>query len=167
MQRQVIIRVLLFVLFFSIGAAVLSGSVLCDDLVGYYQNELWLRQSQELLERLKALDADYDALLRQLADDPNFVRRIAPATLGIEPEDEDTVYPEVTAEQLEAARKILMAGAEEQTGKSEVPDWIIRCSRPPQRTALFVSGAFLILISFICFAPAEDKGQDAQNPGGD
>jgi hypothetical protein len=166
MQRQVIIRVLLFVFFFSVGAAVLSGSVLCDDLVRYYQNELWLRQSQELLERLKALDADYDALLRQLEDDPNFVRRIAPATLGTEPEEEDTVYPEVTAEQLEAARRILTAGDEKEPDESGVPDWIIRCSRPPQRTALFVSGAFLILISFICFAPAEDEGQDAQNPEG-
>ncbi|UCF42482.1 MAG: hypothetical protein JSV99_07725 [Planctomycetota bacterium] len=166
MQRQVIIRVLLFVLFFSIGAAVLSGSVLCDDLVHYYQNEQQLRQSLELMERLKALDADYDALLRQLEDDPNFVKRIAPATLGTEPEDEETVYPEVTVEQLEAARRILMAGAEERTDESGVPDWIVRCSRVPQRTALFVSGAFLILISFICFAPAEDRGQNTQNPEG-
>lgn len=160
MQRQVIIRVLLFVFFFSIGAAVLSGSVLCDDLLAYYQNELLLRQSQELLERLKVLNADYDALLRQLEDDPNFVRRIAPATLGTEPEDEDTVYPEVTAEQLDAARKILADIAEQQAVGSGVPDWLSRCSRPPQRTALFLSGAFLILISFICFAPREKTGAD-------
>jgi hypothetical protein len=164
MRRQVIIRVLLFVFFFSIGAAVLSGSVLCDDLVGYYRNKQQLRQSAELLERLKALDADYDALLRQLEDDPNFVRRIAPATLGTEPEDEDTVYPQVTAQQLEAARKILTASDEKQTEESGVPDWITRCSRPPQRTALFVSGAFLILISFICFAPPDAKAQEGQEP---
>jgi cell division protein FtsB len=160
MQRQVIIRVLLFVFFFSVGAAVLSGSILCDDLLGYYRNKQHLRQSEELLERLKALNSDYDALLRQLEDDPNFVRRIARATLGTEPEDDDTAYPEVTAEQLDAARRILAAGDQNHTEESGVPDWLIRCSRPPQRTALFVSGAFLILISFICFAPREKTGPD-------
>jgi hypothetical protein len=160
MRRQVIIRVFLFVLFFSIGAAVLGGSILCDDLLGYYRNKQHLRQSEELLERLKSLNADYDALLRQLEDDPNFVRRISRATLGTGPEDEDTAYPEVTAEQLDAARRILAAGDQNHTGESGVPDWMARCSRPPQRTALFVSGAFLILISFICFAPREKTSPD-------
>jgi cell division protein FtsB len=166
MRRQVIVRVFLFVLFFSIGAAVLSGSVLCDDLLAYYQNKRHLRQSEELLESLKALNTDYDALLRQLEDDPNFVRRIARATLGTEPEDEDTAYPEVTAEQLDAARKILTTGDQKQTEESGVPDWIIRCSQPPQRTALFVSGAFLILISFICFAPREKTSPDHEQFAG-
>lgn len=166
MRRQVIIRVLLFVFFFSVGAAVLSGSVLCDDLLAYYRNKQHLRQSEELLENLKALNTDYDALLRELEEDPNFVKRIAPATLGTRPQAEDTVYPDVTAEQLDAARRILAAGDQKRTEESGVPDWLIRCRRPPQRTALFVSGAFLILISFICFAPAEDKGRDSQNPEG-
>ena len=156
----------LFVFFFSIGAAVLSGSILCDDLLGYYRNRQHLRQSEKLLERLKALNADYDALLRQLEDDPNFVKRIARATVGAEPEDEDTAYPEVTAEQLDAVRRILAAGDQSHTEESGVPDWLIRCSRPPQRTALFVSGAFLILISFICFAPREKTSPDHEQFAG-
>ena len=159
MRRQNILRMLLFIAFFSIGAAALSGSILCDDLVRYYRDNQLLRAEEESLNRLKALNADYDALLRQLQEDPNLVKRIAPATLGTEPTDANTVYPKATSEQLDAVRKILAEDFEQRPSKAEVPEWIARCSEPRRRTILFLAGAFLILISFICFGAAGQKSR--------
>jgi len=150
---------LLFVAFFSIGAAALSGSILCDDLVRYYRDNQLLRAEEESLNRLKALNADYDALLRQLQEDPNVVKRIAPAILGTEPTDANTVYPKATSEQLDAVRKILAEGFEQRPSQAEVPEWIVRCSELRRRTILFLAGAFLILISFICFGAAGQKSR--------
>ena len=157
MQRQNILRTLLFVVFFSIGTAALAGSILCDDLLRYYRNKQLLRLAEESLNQLQSLNADYDALLGQLEEDPNLLERIAPATLGMEATDANTVYPNVTAEQLDAARKVLAEDLEQEPATAEVPRWIVRCSEAPQRIILFLAGAFLILISFICFGPAKPR----------
>jgi hypothetical protein len=159
MLKQNIIQTLLFIIFFSIGASVLGGSVLCDDLLQYYMNRQLLKAAKESLRRLESLNTDYDVLLQRLQEDPNLVRRLAPATLGTEPEDKSTVYPKASAEQLAAVRKVLMEGLDRETAEQAVPDWIIRCCKPVQRTVLFFAGAFLILISFICFGPAEQPSQ--------
>ncbi len=155
MRRQDIIRALLFVVFFSIGAAALGGSILCNDLLRYYQSRQLLKAAEVSLSRLESLNADYDALLQQLERDPNLVKRLAPATLGTEPDGKDTVYPKVTPEQLSAARKALSKEAARQPAEPVMPDWIIRCSEPRRRIILFLAGAFLILISFIWFGPAK------------
>lgn len=160
MRRQNILRTLLFVVFFSIGAAALSGSILCGDLLRYYHNKQLLKAAEESLRRLESLNTDYEALLQQLEKDPNLVKRIAPATLGTEPEDKETVYPKVTLQQLAAARKALTEDSNQQPIKPVMPDWITRCSEPPQRTILFLAGALLILISFIWFGCTRQRSQD-------
>jgi len=160
MQGQNIIRILLFVVFFSIGAATLSGSILCDDLLRYYRNRQQLRAAEEALERLKTLNADYDALLGELEADPDVLKRIAPATLGIEPTEPNTVYPKATAEQLAAARRALAKDSGRQPAVAETVGWLERCGRRPQRIILFLAGASLILISFVCFGPAKQTGRE-------
>lgn len=159
MQRQNTLRTLLFVVFFGIGTAALAVSILYDDLLGYYHNKQLLISAEETLRQLESLNADYDALLKQLEEDPNLLERIAPATLGTEHADSNTVYPNVTVEQLDAARKVLAKDLEQQPSRvlSETPDWIARCSEPSRRIILFLAGAFLILISFICFGPAKPR----------
>jgi len=157
MQRQNILRTLLFVVFFSIGTAALTTATLYDDLLRYYQNKLLLRAEEETLRRLESLNADYDALLKQLKENPALLERIAPATLGTEPNEPNTVYPKVTAEQLDAARKVLAKDSEQQSPGAEMPEWIIRCNEPSKRITLFSAGALLILISFICFGPAKQS----------
>jgi hypothetical protein len=159
MQRQNILRTLLFVVFFSIGAAALSVSVLCDDLVRYYTDRQLLKADGTSLNRLESLNADYYAVLEQVKKDPNLIKRIAPATLGTEPDDEETIYPKATAEQLDAARKVLTEDSDRQVNESMTPAWLARCSEPLQRVVLFLSGGFLILVSFVCFAPAKESNQ--------
>ncbi|MDD5063611.1 MAG: hypothetical protein PHQ35_02475 [Phycisphaerae bacterium] len=163
MQMQNILRTFLFVVFFGIGTAALTASSLYDDLLRYYRNQQLLRSAEETLNKLKALNADYDALLKQLEENPGLVNRIAPATLGIESNDANTVYPKVTAEQMDAARKVLAEDSKQQGG-AEIPQWIIRCSEPSRRITLFSAGAFLILISFVCFGTSKQGHVNRKPP---
>ena len=158
MRSQNILRVILFVVFFCVGASTLSVSILCEDLLAYYNNKRLLRQEEESFRQLESLSADYDVVLEQLEGDPNVIKRIAPAALGTEPEGEETVYPKVRAEQLAAAREALEEDLGEVADEGAVPIWVKRCCRPIRRIILFVAGGFLVLVSFICFGPISDKG---------
>ena len=160
LQRQNILRTIFFVVFFSVGAAALSVSILCDELLLYYQNKRLLAAEEENLRRLEALDNDYDVLLEQLEKDPNFVERIAPATLGAEPADGNAIYPRASAEELAAAREVL-GRSDKQAKEVKIPGWILRCSKEPHQILLFLAGAFLILISFIFFGPVRADGKGA------
>ena len=159
MQGRNVIRMILFVIFFSIGAGSLGISILCDDLVQYYRNRQLLKVTQQSLNRLESLNADYDALLEQLEKDPNLVKRLAPATLGTEPEDANAVYPRATPEQLTAAREALAKNQNDQSAGPMLPEWLTRCSEPRRRITLFIAGSVLILISFTCFTPKKQPAK--------
>ena len=159
MQGRNVIRIILFVIFFSIGAASLGVSILCDDLVQYYRNRQLLKVTRQSLDRLESLNTDYDVLLEQLEKDPNLVKRLAPATLGTEPEDTNAVYPRAAREQLTAAHEALTKNQSDQSTGPMLPEWLTRCSEPRRRITLFVAGSVLVLISFTCFAPARQTGK--------
>lgn len=150
----------MFVVFFGIGASALSGSILCDDLLRYYNNKRLLKDEKELMNKLKSLNPDYDELLQQLRNDPNLIKRIALVTLGKEAEDANTIYPKATAEQLAAARKALTDETSQEPAKETLPRWLARCREPRRRTMLFCAGAGLILISFICFGPTKEISRE-------
>ncbi len=160
LRRQNIIRAFLFVVFFSIGAAALSTSILFADLLRYYNNRELLKAEKELSNRLRFLNADYDALLQQLRNDPNLIKRIALVTLGKDNNDANTIYPKATAEQLAAARKALTDQTSAEPADTSLPQWLTRCKEPRRRTILFFAGAGLILISFICFGPVREKTEE-------
>jgi len=155
MHGHNVIRAILFVLFFSIGAAALGGAVLVDELVRHYQDKHILRQARLLTDRLRSLNEDYDALLRRLEEDPNLIRRIAPAAIGAKRDDPNVVNPRATAEELDAAKTALMKDVENSPAEPNMPRWLIRCRASRERTILFASGALLVLISFVCFRPVK------------
>ena len=157
MQSQGIVHFLLFMVFFSIGAAALGGAVLCDDLIFYCQNQQLVKDAERSLERLESLNSEYDALLEQLESDPNLLKRIAPATLGTEPEDPNAIYPKARARELALARKALVAQAGEGPPEEAVPYWLQRCSEPQRKLGLFVAGAGLVLISLVFFIPKPQR----------
>jgi hypothetical protein len=153
------IRTLLFIIFFSIGAGSLSISLLSVEILNYYRNKQLLTEAEETLDKLESLNTDYQKLLEQLDKDPNLIERIGPATLGTKPPtDANTVYPRVRAEELVAAKKALTMNRN--TGKTPaVPDWLTRCTDPRRRILLFISGGFLILISFIFFGTSQKENK--------
>jgi len=162
MQRQDFLRLFLFVFFFSAGVASLGLSILSEDLLRYYRDNQLLKMAEKSLGRLSSLNADYDALLHQLQKDPDFVKRIAPAAMGTQPADADAAYPKAKAEQLAAARKALTDVSAQKTAEPVMSRWVVRCNALPRRIALFFCGSFLILISFICFAPAKQSPEQQQ-----
>jgi len=157
LQKIVTIRTLFFVLFFAFGAASLALSVLCEDLLQYYQNRQLALAAKQSLEKLKALNDDYNMLLAQLDEDSNIIKRLAPPHLH-EQTDPNTIYPRATARQLAAARRAL-TDPNKDSEEPVIPGWLSRCSEPLKRLALFISGIALILISFICFKPASHRGK--------
>lgn len=149
------IRVVAFIVFFSIGAAVLSATVLCDDAVEYFHNRALLIQADTNLKKLQTLDSDYDTVLNQVEGDPCQLARLAPATLGIEPNEPNTVYPRATADKLAAAKRALIEKPDEQTNQESAPPWLGLCCQWPRRHILFFAGAALVLISFVFFGPTK------------
>jgi hypothetical protein len=156
MLKQNIIRTLLFAVFFSIGAAAMGVSILVDDLLRYYHNRQLLEAAQKNLQRLESLNIDYDAQLQRLKTDASFVKHIAPAIVGSKPADTNAIYPKATAEQLAAAQQLLSEDLAHQPIEPTIPKWLRRCSHPVRRTALFLAGASLILISFVSFSPVKE-----------
>lgn len=152
---QKVLQAVFFVLFFTIGAASIGVSVLCNDLTQYYRSRHLVKQAQMTLSRLESLNSDYDALLKQLEDDPNLVKRIAPATLGAAYEDPNAVYPKARAAELAVARKALLDETAREPNEPPLPKWLVRCSDPVKRIGLFAAGAALVLIALLCFAPRE------------
>jgi len=162
MQGRNVVRAILFVLFFSIGAGSLSVSVLCDDLVEYYRNAELLRRAEESMDRLKSLDADYGVAIKRLQldpNDPNSVKHLAGVTLGPEHHEPNTAYPRATAKLLEAIEGVLTdESSRPDSGPSDspLPWWLSRCNEPRRKMTLFFCGVVLILTSLVCFGRRKD-----------
>jgi cell division protein FtsL len=167
MQKDVIIRILLFFFFFTTGLSATAVSLLFNDIYGCYQNRQILKEAEKNVEKLKALNDDYDALLSQLHADSQFARRLAPATLGIQPKEKDVAYPRETVSQLAAARIALMKESEPAAGGPQrepaLPRWVERCKAPNRRLALFIAGSALILIAFVYFGPTKKLAVYSRN----
>jgi hypothetical protein len=156
MLNERTIRLIAFVIFFSVGAAVLSATTLCDDLLEYYYYKGLLAQAESHLKKLDSLNTDYDTLLAQIEGNPKELARLAPATLGIEANEPNTAYPRATVSKLAAARRALAEEPNQITIAQGAPPWLCLSCRWPRRHILFISGATLVLISFVFFGPTKD-----------
>ena len=148
---QNFVRTLLFVVFFSVGAAAVAASALYSDFVRHYRNKHYLNQAKRLTLKLESLNDDYAAALMRIEEDPNIIKRLAPAAMGVENIDPNTVSPRATPQDLAAAKKALARIVEAEPNEPPIPQWIERCREPKQRTYLFAAGAALILVSFTFF----------------
>ena len=155
MQKSDIIRIIFFILFFSIGAASLGLSVLCEDLVEYYSNIQLHKSAQKSLEKLEKLNQDYDIVLKNIQEDPNNLKRIAPIVTGNRDTDPNSVNPTATVRQLAAARRTIIEQQEKDL-EPQLPLWLVRVSESQKRMILFFSGVALMMISFVCFRPVNN-----------
>jgi len=163
MQKQKIFRFIFFAIFFSAGATALALAILSEELVNNWRNRNSLAQVQETLEKLRLLNDDYDELLAKIESNPELLERLAPAVLGIDSNEPNTVNPHFTPQQLEAARRALkdLNKTNLAEGDKEPPAWLVRANEPRRRLAILLAGAFLILISFIWFGTAKTNQKQA------
>jgi len=146
-----IVRAVLFMIFFAVGLAAFTISMLADELLEQYIAGARLKRIEKRAAKIETLIADYDAVLQQLETNPNITDRLARVTSGTEHENDQTAYPKVTKERLQAAKKVLSKSLPKEKDQQIAPDWVMRCCRPAPRAILFLAGAGLIIISFTCF----------------
>ena len=152
MNKSEIIRIPLFVLFFSIGASALGLSVLCEDLVRYFRNVQVRESARQAKEKLEILNEDYGSVIKNISEDPNYITRIAPVVGGSQYKDPNAILPKETAQEMAAARRAF--GQEQQYEIEPVlPEWLSRSCETEKRLILFFSGIALMMISFVCFRP--------------
>ena len=159
MQNERVIRIVAFVVFFSVGMAVLAGTLLCDTLLQNYYTKGLLARTEEQNKKFESLNIDYDTVLGQLEGNPKELARLAPATLGIEANEPNTAYPRATADKIAAARRTLIKEPNQTAAASDVPPWLCLSCQWPRRHILFISGATLVLISFIFFGPTRNPSR--------
>ena len=153
-------RDILFIVFFTIGATALCGSILSRELVKYLENTQLLQESIASVEKLESLISDYEELLKQRQDDPNLIKRIISVTMGVDINEPNTVYPKLAANELQAARIAIAKQQKEIEKEKTIPEFLLRCNEPTKRIGLFLAGASLVLISFICFSPIKKESKD-------
>lgn len=150
-------RLIFFIILFTAGAVALATAVLYPDLLRYYQYNQLLQSSRDSLTELKLLNARYDALLENIEQDPNLLNRAAAVVIGAEPNDSNVVYPRTGPEQIAAAKYALEKYDDKKEDAVPIPDYMKRLGRGGYRIAMFISGCGLVLVAFICFAPAQQK----------
>lgn len=150
------IKLLLFIVLFSIGAVSLALAVLYPDILRYYRYNRLLQSARESVDNLESLNERYDALLKNIEQDLNLLSRAAPAVIGAEPVDSNAVYPRATAEQLAAAKEALEKYDKQKASDRPLPQYLGRLGKPLYRIIMFACGCGLVLIAFICFCPARN-----------
>ncbi len=158
---QKVFNFLVFVVFFTVGAGAVSCSLLCGEILSYYENKNYLIEAEGRLEKLRNLNEDYEILLKRLQSDPNLIERVGSVTLAEYPNEPNTVRPRTSPGRLAKVRSILKKMDDEKNSQIIAPRWIKRVNQPNKRTALFLAGTFLVLISLVFFnAPSVDEIED-------
>jgi len=147
----VVVKTILFIVFFSIGLAAVAVSILADDLNQYYTIKIQLHNTQQGNEKLSKLIDSYGEMIKHIESDPRSVERLATVTLGVEPNEAGTAYPKASRQELLAAQRALAAAAPPPPVPPVLPTWLSRSTNPLLRKLLFLAGSALILISFTCF----------------
>lgn len=152
------IRFLLFTVFFLAGALAVVLAILAHpELYNYYHNRASLQELAAQNEKIRDLTDQYDARIALIESEPAILRRFSATAFNRKPEAPDTVFPDAAGQQLRAeTQKILKAELEPQP-VDPLPPWLQRVILPKTRTALFLSGAALVILTFIFFGTPRQK----------
>ena len=72
-----VVKTILFIVFFSIGLAAVAVSILADDLNQYYTIKIQLHNTQHGNEKLSKLIDSYGEMIKHIESDPRSVERLA------------------------------------------------------------------------------------------
>ncbi len=153
-------RFLLFCLFFLIGASAIVLSILArPELENYYNNRAMLDELRKQNKTITQLTTEYDARIKLIETEPNILTRFSTAAFGQKPQAPDTVFPKAANEALRSDTERILKTETQPAPVDPIPIWLARIIEPRTRTALFLSGTALILITFIFFGTQRTKTQ--------
>lgn len=151
-RLALIIRFLLFTGFFLAGALAVVLSMLArPELYDYYHNRAALEKLHTQNEGIAELTAQYADRIALIESEPAILRRFSAATFNRRPTAADTVFPEASSEKLKAETRKILNTQTPPAPVDPLPEWLKRIIEPATRTALFVAGMALIMITFIFF----------------
>jgi len=147
------IRYIVFCVFFAAGAGAIALSLLADsEMTAYFRSRAALDKTLKDNEKIQNLISQYQDQITLIEREPNVLSRLQDVAMGRIPEQHaDVVYPSGYNPQLTAATRQVLDEAEPTDPNAWTPAWVGRCARPKIRSALFMSGAGLILITFMLF----------------
>jgi hypothetical protein len=153
------VKTLLFVIFFGAGLCAIAVSALVPDLNQFYSIKIKLDDTEQTNKKIQKLIEDHDFMIKKLKEDPNSAERLATVTLGFEPNSTETAFPKPKQKTLMAAKLALRSARPVETPETVLPEWLVRVTNDEMRTVLFMSGAGLVLVSFVCFVPRRKQIQ--------
>ena len=154
-------RFLLFTAFFLAGACAVVLSILATpELQNYYHSRVMLDQLHQQNEKIKDLTEQYVARIELVEAEPEILKRFSATTFGQKPQAPDTVFPEAGNEKLRTETEKILKAELEPKPIDPIPAWLKRVLDPTLRTALFLAGTALILVTFIFFGTTRKRSAD-------
>ena len=129
-----------------------SLSMLSGEWLDLYTIKSKLYQVEQRNLQIEALNRDHQALIDKIHSNPDILKRLDKVVLGIEANDSNSVpVPAVTSQQLQKAKALLAETDSEKQTAPPTSRWLQRCGGSRARLILFIAGAGLITVSFVCF----------------
>ena len=154
-----ILRFILFCIFFTIGATAIVLSVLAEEIEDYYEQRGVPGLMEADNERIRNLAAKYEDQVAAIKATPSILKNLEHITFGSQPSAEGTTFPNASPGQLSAAKEALVENVNRRVAPSQLPEWVRRCKDPNSRLTIFVAGMGLVLITFIFFGTPSRRKQ--------
>ncbi len=152
-----IFRLIVFLIFFAAGTCAVALAVLGPEWKSLYQLKAAVKQTEQNNRKIEEIIKDHQILSEQITGDANILKRIAPVTLGQQPDDANQPVAKITADTLARAKAILRQQRQDDSDGSQVPQWLVRCTIGRNRIILFAAGAGLVVVCFACFGDRKSK----------
>lgn len=154
------IRYIIFCIFFAAGTAAIALSFLVQlDMIPYFQSVTLLDRTVKDNEKIQSLIDQYDNLNTLIEKEPNVLARLQQLSLGqTPPQQEGIISPSDYNLQLSALAKQVLEENPPSDPNEFIPLWAKRSMDVRYRSALFLSGAGLLLITFMFFGSSRKPG---------
>jgi hypothetical protein len=121
-------------------------------MTNYFQSVAMLDKAVKDNEKIESLIEQYNAQNSLVEREPNVLARLQQVALGQTPTpQEGVIYPSDYNPQLAAMAKQILDENPPVDPNEHLPLWARRCTDVSYRSAMFLSGAGLLLITFMLF----------------
>jgi hypothetical protein len=154
------LRYIIFCIFFAAGTVAISLSFLIQpEMTNYFQSVAQLDKTVKDNEKIQSLIDQYNAQNSLIEKEPNVLARLQQIALGqTPPPQEGVISPSDYNLQLAALAKEVLDENPPSDPNEFIPVWARRCVDVRHRSALFLSGAGLLLITFMFFGSRRKPG---------